>query len=354
MLALAALAMGGARASGGAGKRVLVGIALLGGNDSNNLVVPLDAPKYKVYADGRGELALPVSSLLPIPSVRLKSAFGLPKEAPELAALYRAKALAVVANVGDLSRPITKTDYFAHSDDAVAPDASSHIASSKMQFLAGGWVVPRWWSELLKESAETFEKEVFKFRNGMTMAPEDGSRIAGARIDNPTLRSAIDSLEVRTVFPRTGIGEQLLDALKLARAGADLGMGSQIVTCVMSGWNTHEFEMDRNAKMYGDLSRALSALYEATVELRMDHRVTAFTWSEFNRALAPNQTHGTAHGWGGHQLVLGGSVAGGEIYGTFPSFELVESNGGPAASAPRTGNQDPPRPVVRGFLEGDG
>jgi hypothetical protein len=53
VLALAALAMGGARASGEAGKRVLVGIALLGGNDSNNLVVPLDAPKYKVYADGR-------------------------------------------------------------------------------------------------------------------------------------------------------------------------------------------------------------------------------------------------------------------------------------------------------------
>jgi uncharacterized protein (DUF1501 family) len=191
-----------------------------------------------------------------------------------------------------------------------------------MQFLAGGWVVPGWWSGLLKESAEAFEKKVFKFRNSMTVACEDDSRIAGARIDNPTLLKAVDSVQIRTHFPGTGIGEELLRAAKLAYVGADLGMENQLITCVMSGWNTHEYEMEWLARSYSELSQALSALYDATVELGMERQVTAFTWSEFNRTLAPNDTHGTEHGFGGHQLVLGGSVAGGEIYGTFPSFEL--------------------------------
>jgi uncharacterized protein (DUF1501 family) len=322
LLGLAALALGGARASGTPPKRVLVGIGLLGGNDSNNLVVPLDPRTYKAYANGRGELALPVSSLIPVRSARLKSTFGLPKDAPELAGLYRRKALAVVANVGDVLRPTTKTEYYADWLSGMAEDAGSHIASSKMQFLAGGWVVPRWWSGLLKESAETFDKEVFKFGNGMTAAWEDSSRIAGARLDNPTLLKAVDSVRIRTNFPGSGIGGELLRAVKLAYAGADLGVENQIVTCVMSGWNTHEYEMEWLARLYGELSQALSAFYDATVELGMERQVTAFTWSEFNRALAPNDTHGAEHGFGGHQLVVGGSVAGGEIYGTFPSLEL--------------------------------
>jgi uncharacterized protein (DUF1501 family) len=191
-----------------------------------------------------------------------------------------------------------------------------------MQFLAGGWVVPRWWSGLLKESAEAFDKEVFKFHNGLTVAWEDGSRIAGARLDNPTLLKAVDSVQIRTRFPGTGIGEELLRAVKLAQAGADLGLESQLITCVMSGWNTHEYEMEWLARLYGELSQALAAFYDATVELGMERQVTAFTWSEFNRTLAPNDTHGAEHGFGGHQLVVGGSVAGGEIYGTFPSFQL--------------------------------
>jgi uncharacterized protein (DUF1501 family) len=322
LLGLAGLALGCARASGAPLQRVLVGIGLLGGNDSNNLVVPLDPRKYKAYSAGRGELALPVSALLPVQSARLKSTFGLPKDAPELAALYRRKALAVVANVGDVLRPISKTEYFADWQAGLFEDAGSHIASSKMQFLAGGWVVPRWWSGLLKESAETFDKQVFKFRNGMTVAWEDDSRIAGARLDNPTLLKAVDSVQVRTNFPGTGIGEELLRAVKLAYSGADLGVENQLITCVMSGWNTQEYEMEWLARLYGELSQALSAFYDATVELGIERQVTAFTWSEFNRALAPNDTHGAEHGFGGHQLVVGGSVAGGEIYGAFPSLEL--------------------------------
>jgi uncharacterized protein (DUF1501 family) len=310
---------------GGSGRRVLVGIQLMGGNDSNNLIVPLDPQTYNAYAAGRGELALPSNSLLPIQSRRLRASFGMPPQTPELAALYNEQALAVVANVGDMLRRTTKAQYFTNSASVVAPDASSHTASSKMQFLRNGWVTPSWWSGLLKEPEAGFEKQAFKFSDGMTEASTFGSWITGAQVDNPSLQSSLNSVVVRTPFAKTGIAQELLRAVKLAHAGANLGLGNQIITCMMSGWDTHENELQRNATLYADLSHALNSFYQATVELGISHDVTAFTWSEFNRAFAPNTTHGTAHGWGGHQLVLGGSVLGGEIYGAMPSFQL----GGP-------------------------
>jgi len=61
--------------------------------------------------------------------------------------------------------------------------------------------------------------------------------------------------------------------------------------------------------------------------------VTLFTASDFGRALAPNGD-GTDHGWGGHHLVVGGGVNGGEIYGQYPAMKL---QGASAAAA----NADP-------------
>jgi len=43
-------------------------------------------------------------------------------------------------------------------------------------------------------------------------------------------------------------------------------------------------------------------------------RVTLFTMTEFGRTLDSNGD-GSDHGWGSHQIVLGGAVKGGKIYG---------------------------------------
>src|SRR2546427_1058282 len=109
--------------------KALVCIFLFGGNDSNNLIVPMDS-RFSQYQTARGgtatgSLALSQSSLHPLGST---GAYGMHPSATELATLYNSNNLAVLANVGTLIKPFSsKTDYlnklvqapdnlFSHSD----------------------------------------------------------------------------------------------------------------------------------------------------------------------------------------------------------------------------------------------
>ena len=91
----------------------------------------------------------------------------------------------------------------------------------------------------------------------------------------------------------------------------------------MGGFDTHTSQDYNHWALLSEMSAAMNAFYNATVEVGLSNQVTAFTQSEFGRTLQPNGT-GTDHAWGGHQIILGGAVRGG-VYGQMPEFAL----GGP-------------------------
>lgn len=106
--------------------RALVCVFLLGGNDSHNMIVPLDG-RYASYASNRGPLALPQASLQANAITdAVQGSFGLHPRLVKTAALYTGGRLAIVNNVGILLRPTSKSDYqnkfqlppqlFSHSD----------------------------------------------------------------------------------------------------------------------------------------------------------------------------------------------------------------------------------------------
>ena len=107
--------------------------------------------------------------------------------------------------------------------------------------------------------------------------------------------------------------------LAALKAGA---FSRQAFLVQVSGFETKQDELRRQADLFAELDSALVMFYKAVSDLGMAESVTVYTDTEFNRTLTPNKTGGSLHAWGGHQLVLGGSVLGGRIYGKFPSLEV--------------------------------
>jgi len=342
----AALSIGSraARAAGGGGiERALVGIQLLGGADSNNLLVPLDPAQYASYAQIRGPLALPREVLLPISATGGQADFGLNPAAAELYELYQLRALALVANVGSLMEPTTRDQCLAGSCE-LPSDLREHIGNW-MAYLPNGFFAPEW---TVKAASPEYDQETrnltaptlseglgqaessanaFTFDTGLSLTTPDPISFPGGRHENPTLNEAAAPVfaSLANAFPQTYLGIQLQQAASLIWAAGEIGMRRLAFTSTLSGFDIHSEQPGRQDWLLGELSSAAAALYAVTSNWGIADRVTTYTDSEFNRTLQPNARGGTEHAWGGHQIAIGGSVLGGALYGRMPILSL----GGP-------------------------
>jgi uncharacterized protein (DUF1501 family) len=136
------------------------------------------------------------------------------------------------------------------------------------------------------------------------------------------LRQAIDAAPtLATAFPDSSLGSQLETVARLVAARGTLGHRRQIFFCSSGGYDTHGNQLGSHAALLGELSAALAAFSDATVELGVAGQVTAFTASDFGRTLLGNGS-GSDHGWGSHHIVVGGAVRGGRLYGRYPELRV--------------------------------
>lgn len=371
---LGALGLAGmhpARAAQAGDYRALVCVFLMGGNDGNNLIVPLDAERHAAYQAIRGGLALDGGELLAPIADTQGEAYALHHGLGELNPLYNAGHLAVVLNTGLLHRPLTRAEYlqglgkpanlFSHSDQTVqaqtgvptpdgtgwggrlldcfgAADSLGAVSvSSPALYLRGyeatgnviapGANLSLSGMSLWPQSAATARRQAVDtilaqdggnpLRQAASQAFADGLQLAA------TLQGADSLPPLATTFPGTSIGRQLQEVARLVRLRAQAGPGRQVFFCALGGFDTHGGQTWQQWYLLSQLSQALAAFHQAMEETGLSTHVTAFTQSEFGRTLQPSGS-GSDHGWGNHQLVLGGAVQGG-IHGQMPEFAL----GGP-------------------------
>jgi uncharacterized protein (DUF1501 family) len=369
--------------------RALVCVFLNGGNDSHNMVVPLEATgpfAYSGYYAARSPFGLaipstgaPGTALVPIQVPAFGNAtFGLhpslgPAGVPSLHSLWGQGKLAVVANVGPLVEPLTQAQYkssgkkpyqlFSHSDQVTQWQTS--VSNTRGQTGWGGRIADRVVSlnggngfpvvtsiggtQIFNLGAATRPlgmgtgalNQVLVlngFNNNNTDAAARRNSMDYLRtldktfslVDNSqdTTQQALDiglalstDPVLTTVFPNTGIGNQLRQVAKimmLNQTSAALGLNRQIFFTSIGGFDTHTNQVGSQQTLLRQMSDAMAAFYNATVELAIANRVTTFTLSDFGRTLQPSGSGGgvgTDHGWGAHHFVMGGAVKGGNFYG---------------------------------------
>jgi uncharacterized protein (DUF1501 family) len=164
---------------------------------------------------------------------------------------------------------------------------------------------------------------------------------ADTRSSSLQTRTALQSVNpsIGIAFPNTTLGRQLLQVARVIKASTDqtagINMKRQIFFCTLGGFDTHSNQtsatfLGAQGTLLQQLSQALKAFFDATVELGVRDSVTTFTLSDFGRTLSPSGSGvagvGSDHGWGSHHFVLGGSVIGGRFFGTYPTLALNGPN----------------------------
>jgi uncharacterized protein (DUF1501 family) len=146
--------------------------------------------------------------------------------------------------------------------------------------------------------------------------------LASSAVLNPILTTTDATLAARFAGLTTNFSRQLLAIAKVIEARATLGASRQVFLATLGSFDTHTNQLNQQQNLLSQLDAGLIAFHGAMADIGAGTQVTSFTLSDFSRNFLPNTGGGTDHAWGGHPLVIGDAVKGGQVYGTMPTLQL--------------------------------
>jgi len=283
----------------------------------------------------------------------------------EIKTMFDQQDLAFVATIGTLVRPTTLTDFnrknaiprglFSHFEQQVSwqtsipqalgrtgwigrmsemlmdPVANSHKVSMNIsmegvnRLQAGAMSAPYTYSNLSKRvHSYAYDRHTKASMNRTLLEDYNGvlknhfNYTKNHIIEQSEMyASALSGASIRTEFPDTSLGKQLKQvALTIAKRGK-LGANRQTFFVQLGRFDTHmDLHKMQNLNL-PQVSQALFAFNSAMKELGLHDDVVTYTASDFGRTMVGNGS-GTDHGWGGNQMIMGGAVKGGRIFGDYP------------------------------------
>jgi uncharacterized protein (DUF1501 family) len=345
--------------------RAVVNVFLNGGNDSMNMLVPRSDPEYNKYKDLRNKVAIDQRFLIPLKSNGSSIKYGLHPRLKKLAQLYNNDKIAFVANVGTLYRPTSKDNLLvpkalnAHDRQMMFWQTCNFSSSNKIGWAGKAvdvlreegycndtlisyslnrntWQIGRKGKGFSLSSSKTTSVEALKgrservelrksyFRSLLSSTnnhfTNEYSKLVNHSIDtSKRVFSEVNDAKIETKFGGDTFSKSLKLIAKLIQKREALGNTKQIFYVELLGFDTHAKQSPRLNKLYKKLDSSLSSFNQAMNELHVDDKVTTVISSEFGRR-ADSNSNSTAHGWGGHYFVMGGSVKGGKIYGEMPKL----------------------------------
>ena len=352
---------------------------LYGGNDTNNVLVPSDAMNYGLYATARSGLAIPLGQLLPLPGLP----YAIHPQMPEVQQMFSAGEVSFIANMGPLVIPTTMAQFqansvplpenlFSHSDQraimqtaaqssgnvqgwggsiidalpsnygpGVLPSALSYYGASvyvdgpkSSGFIAPGasGSVPCSEGGACAGMVESLKKIAASQSANILLQQEEILVNTGYNLNDVYARLIAQASPLNTQFPSSGLGNQLSQIAKLIQVRGAVGAQRQVFFIGMQSFDTHASQFQYHGNLLSQFSSGIQAFYQMAQELKIWDDVVGITLSDFNRTLQPNSSAGSDHAWGGHQMIFGGPISGGRIFGTFPTLVLagpddVDGNG---------------------------
>ncbi|HQR40342.1 MAG TPA: DUF1501 domain-containing protein [Blastocatellia bacterium] len=366
--------------------KALVCVNLSGGNDGENTLIRSDAAGYQNYAAVRptaSGINIPQSQLLPIHPARGGPPFGFHPACAALQSLFNQKKLAVIANVGMLVQPSTRSglltggaprpaNMFSHADQELAMQSAVYTGAERVgwggrvadrleganpgtlfpplvsiggsrTFVSGRTSVPLSVPEYLSFSPassgdrypNSFQFDVLRDAAMRQVLAKSRSNIydtvaqlyaqeglAASSVVAPILQNPASVVAQAFVNLNTSVAKQLRNVAQLIEGRAKTQMRRQVFYVDQGGYDTHGQQPGIQQQLLGDLSSAVKAFEDAMAALGVTDSVTLFTLSEFGRTFKPAANNGTDHGWGNYAFVVGGAVRGGDFYGTVPTQAL--------------------------------
>ena len=369
--------IGAAAAQTATDYRALVCVFLYGANDHNNTVIPYDAASFAAYTSARATIArpfadlLPLTSINPLPGTNAGRQFALAKELAPLKTIWDAGKLGIVANVGPLIVPTTKTQYtnlsvplppklFSHNDQQSVWQASAaegaingwggrmgdlmasqntntvftcNSITGSAVFLAGqstiSYQLGTSGSVAITGTKGTLFGSASASGSLKSLVTAGGSNIFTQDLAETTQRSIDADASLATALAtapdltlpadlaNSSLAAQLRVVARMIASRTQLGAMRQVFLVSLGGFDTHDYQLINQPALHTQVASALSYFYNATVALGVADKVTTFTGSDFGRTLTSNGD-GSDHGWGSHHFVMGGAVRGQQYFGTFP------------------------------------